>query len=58
MSSPFSVLNDDDREALLRSARDLSDIDKRTRDRIDAGFERAYATAKKIADGSLDPLTH
>ncbi|MBU8813987.1 hypothetical protein ACAG24_002495 [Mycobacterium sp. pW049] len=58
MSTPFAALTPEDREALTRSTRDLSDIDQRTQDRIASGFQRAYETARGIADGTLDPLTH
>ncbi|WP_165762861.1 hypothetical protein [Mycolicibacterium iranicum] len=58
MSTPFAALTPEDREALTRSTRDLSDIDQRTQDRIASGFQRAYKTARGIADGTLDPLTH
>lgn len=52
------MLKAEDRAALIRSARDLSDLDDRTRARINAGFLRAYETARGIADGTVDPLTH
>lgn len=58
MSTPFAALNPEDREALTRSTRDLSDIDQRTQARIATGFRQAYETARGIADGTLDPLTH
>ncbi|SHU27104.1 Uncharacterised protein [Mycobacteroides abscessus subsp. abscessus] len=58
MTSPYAGLNDADREALRKTSRDLGDIDQRTRDRITAGFSQAYATARGISDGRLDPLTH
>lgn len=58
MSTPFAALTPEDREALTRSTRDLSDIDQRTQNRIASGFQRAYETARGIADGTLDPLTH
>lgn len=58
MASPLSALTAEDRAALIRSARDLSDLDDRTRARINAGFLRAYETARGIADGTVDPLTH
>ena len=57
-ASPFSGLNRTDREALSNSAGYLSDIDQRTQARIATGFERAYDTARRIAEGTLDPLTH
>lgn len=55
--SAMADLSETDREALRRTARDLSDIDPRTRARIAADFERAYAIAAGIANGTLDPLT-
>jgi hypothetical protein len=58
MASPLSALTPEDRDALMKSARDLSDLDNRTRARINAGFARAYETARGIADGTVDPLTH
>lgn len=58
MASPWTGLNDDDRKALSTSADDLSDIDARRLERIDAGFERAYARAEGIANDTLNPLTH
>lgn len=58
MASPLSGLTDEDRAALSNSARDLSDVDERTRSRVNAGIQRAYDTARGIGDGRLDPLTH
>ncbi|MUL48210.1 hypothetical protein FZI85_14380 [Mycobacterium sp. CBMA293] len=57
-TSPFAGLDRTDQEALSMSARDLSDIDQRTQERIATGFDRAYDTARRIAEGTLDPLTH
>ncbi|EPQ70793.1 hypothetical protein [Mycobacterium marinum] len=57
-TSPFAALNAADQEALSRSARDINDIDEHTRARIATSFERAYDTARRIAEGTLDPLTH
>jgi hypothetical protein len=37
MALPLSALTPEDRAALMKSARDLSDLDARTRARIDAG---------------------
>lgn len=51
-------LSSDDRAALRQSVDDLSDIDARTRARLDAGVQRAYDTARGIASGMLNPLTH
>lgn len=58
MTSPMSRLTPEDRAALSKSADDLSDIDDRRLARIDAGFERAYQTARGIANDTLNPLTH
>lgn len=58
MTSPLSALGAEDRAALSRLVNDLSDIDPRTRAHIDAGFRRAHDTARGIAEGTLDPLTH
>ena len=58
MTSPLSRLTAEDRAALSRSADDLSDIDSRRLAHIDAGFERAYETARGIANDTLNPLTH
>ena len=58
MTSPLSSLGPEDRAALNRLVSDLGDIDAHTRARIDAGFQRAHDTARGIAEGRLDPLTH
>jgi hypothetical protein len=58
MTSPLSRLTPEDRTALSKSADDLSDIDDRRLARIDAGFKRAYETARGIANDTLNPLTH
>jgi hypothetical protein len=49
-------LSDEDREALRRSVRDLSDIAPQTRARIDADFRRAHRAAEEIRQGVRDPL--
>lgn len=46
-----------DREALRRTARDVSDIAPCARERIAADFKRAYAIAAGIANGTLDALS-
>lgn len=56
--TPLPGLTPQDRDYLAKSAADFSDIDARTLARIDAGFERAHETARGIANGFLDPLTH
>lgn len=56
MTAALSSLTPEDREALIRSASDLSDIDPRTLADIRAGFARAYERARGIADGTIDPL--
>jgi hypothetical protein len=53
-----SGLTPEDRAALSESVNNLSDINARTRARLDAGVERAYATARGIGSGILNPLTH
>jgi hypothetical protein len=58
MTSSFSGLSHEDRAALSKSVNDLSDIDERTLARLDAGVQRAYETARGIASGTLNPLTH
>jgi hypothetical protein len=58
MASPLSGLTPEDRTALTNSARDLRDLDEKTLSRANAVVQRAYATARGIADGRLDPLTH
>ena len=58
MTSTTSGLSPEDRAALRRSVSDLRDIDAPTLARIDAGFQRAHETARGIANGTLDPLTH
>jgi hypothetical protein len=58
VNAPVSRLGDHDQEALKRLVSDLNDISPHTRARIEAGFERAVNTARGIADGRLDPLTH
>lgn len=55
--SAMSDLSETDRQALRKTATDLSDIDPRTRERIEADFQRGYAIAAGIANGTLDPLT-
>lgn len=49
-------LSDEDREALRRSAEDLSDICPCQRARIEAGFRAAYERAEQIRLGLRDPL--
>lgn len=56
MTSVMSSLTPEDREALIRSAYDLSDIDPRTLARIKAGFARAYERARGIGDGTINPF--
>lgn len=56
--NPLPGLTPQDRDALAKSVNDLSDIDARTLARIDADFRRAHETARGIADGVLDPLSH
>ncbi|KJF19117.1 hypothetical protein [Rhodococcus sp. AD45] len=58
MTSHLAALTQQDREDLMTSARDLSDLDSSTRARVNASFNRAYITARGIADGKVDPLTH
>lgn len=58
MTSSFSGLTPEDRAGLRNSVDDLTDIDKRTLARLDAGVQRAYETARGIANGTLNPLTH
>jgi hypothetical protein len=50
-------LSTTDLQALRRTTSDLSDLDPRTLDRAHAGFRHAYTTARRITDGTLDPLT-
>jgi hypothetical protein len=56
MTPVLPPLDDDDREALRRTARDLSDISIETRDRINAGFAHAHQVAEQIRLGVRDPL--
>ena len=58
MTSSFSGLSPEDRAALSKSVNDLSDIGESTLARLDAGVQRAYETARGIASGTLNPLTH
>ncbi len=56
MTSPG--LSPEDRAALRMSVTDLTDIGESTLARLNAGVERAYETARGIASGTLNPLTH
>jgi hypothetical protein len=49
-------LSEDDREALRSSASNLGDIPQESRDRIETGFDRAYAVAGEIRSGVRNPL--
>lgn len=50
-------LSDEDIKALRRTAYDISDIDPRTVQRVQAGFRHAYDVARRVSEGKLDPLS-
>jgi hypothetical protein len=50
-------LSDEDMRALRQREVDVSDIDRSTRQRAEAGFRHAYDVAQLVTDGKLDPLS-
>jgi hypothetical protein len=50
-------LTEADLQSLSQSATDLSDVDPHTLARAEAGFRYAYRVAKRVTDGTLDPLS-
>jgi hypothetical protein len=56
MKSAFS-LTPEDLAALSRSASDLSDFDPRALATAEAGLRYAYRVARRVSEGTLDPLS-
>jgi hypothetical protein len=50
-------LSPEDAQALSKSARDISDLDQRSLNRAQAGFERAYDVARRVTEGNIDPFS-
>jgi hypothetical protein len=55
--SAATGLSPADVSALKRSSQNLSDLDRQTIERAQAGFRYAYHIAQRVADGTLDPLS-
>jgi hypothetical protein len=56
VTTALPPLSDEDREELLETVRNLSDISEETRSRIDRGFAHAHWVAEQIRQGTRDPL--
>jgi uncharacterized membrane protein len=51
------ALTEEDANALRQTARDVSDLDRRTLERAQASFRHAYDVAQRVSSGTLDPLS-
>lgn len=54
---PSGPLTQSDLEALRCRAHDISDLDANTLARVQAGILHAYRVAKRVSEGTLDPLS-
>lgn len=51
------ALSEDDRQALIRHRADLRDLPDAVLEEARQREENAYVTARRIAEGTLDPLS-